>query len=189
MTRITGLRRVDLHFPIGLSLDGSDAKNPGPNCSDCYVLLETDGSALSGHGLTSPIGRGNEIRVAAWETMRHLIIELERDGVRKERGASGTSSPVIQMRRIGPDKCAIHTTTGASVCARSGVSGVAQSDRLIDDRDGDHRRRCADAGDERGTHGKRAADRHDLAAGVIGGRLLVCMGKPGQVDAIAAPAN
>jgi hypothetical protein len=54
MTRITGLRTIDVRFPTSLSLDGSDAMNPDPDYSACYVILETDDPALSGHGLTEP---------------------------------------------------------------------------------------------------------------------------------------
>ena len=43
MTRITGLRTVDVRFPTSRALDGSDAMNPDPDYSAGYVILDTDG--------------------------------------------------------------------------------------------------------------------------------------------------
>lgn len=118
MSRITGLRMIDVRFPTSLSLDGSDAMNPDPDYSACYVVLETDDPALSGHGLTFTIGRGNEICIAAIEAMRHLIIGLDLDWISEDAGRfwrhiTGDS----QLRWIGPDKGAIHLATGAVVNA------------------------------------------------------------------------
>ena len=47
MTKITGLRTVDVRFPTSQSLDGSDAMNPDPDYSAAYVVLETDGSRVA----------------------------------------------------------------------------------------------------------------------------------------------
>jgi L-fuconate dehydratase len=117
MTRITGLRTVDVRFPTSQALDGSDAMNPDPDYSAAYVILETD-SSLKGHGLTFTIGRGNEICIAAIEAMRHLVVGLELDWIRENPGRfwrhiTGDS----QLRWIGPDKGAIHLATGAVVNA------------------------------------------------------------------------
>lgn len=117
MTRVTGLRTIDVRFPTSRSLDGSDAMNPDPDYSAAYVILDTD-TALQGHGLTFTIGRGNEICIAAIEAMRHLIIGLDLDWVRENPGRfwrhlTGDS----QLRWIGPDKGAVHLATGAVVNA------------------------------------------------------------------------
>ncbi len=71
MTIITALRTEDVRFPTSLELDGSDAMNPDPDYSAAYVILDTDNPALSGHGLTFTIGRGNEF--AAWPSMHWNI--------------------------------------------------------------------------------------------------------------------
>ena len=117
MTRITGLRTIDVRFPTSRTLDGSDAMNPDPDYSAAYVILDTD-TALEGHGLTFTIGRGNEICLAAIEAMRHLVVGLDLDWVRENPGrfwrhVTGDS----QLRWIGPDKGAIHLATGAVVNA------------------------------------------------------------------------
>ncbi|KQU55574.1 fuconate dehydratase [Sphingomonas sp. Leaf339] len=118
MTRITGLRTIDLRFPTSLALDGSDAMNPDPDYSAAYVVLDTDTPGLEGHGLTFTIGRGNDICVAAIEVMRHLIVGLELDWIAENPGRmwrhlTGDS----QLRWIGPDKGAMHLATGAVVNA------------------------------------------------------------------------
>ncbi len=118
MTVITGLRVLDIRFPTSLSLDGSDAMNPDPDYSAAYVILETDTPALTGHGLTFTIGRGNEVCVAAIEALRPLVIGQSLDAIRAEPAAfwrhiTGDS----QLRWIGPDKGAIHLATGAIVNA------------------------------------------------------------------------
>ena len=118
MTRITGLKTVDVRFPTSERLDGSDAMNPDPDYSAAYVILETDTPRLEGHGLTFTIGRGNEIAVAAIEAMRHLVIGLDLAEFAADAGAgwrrlTGDS----QLRWIGPDKGAIHLATGAVVNA------------------------------------------------------------------------
>ena len=117
MTRITGLRTVDVRFPTSTMLDGSDAMNPDPDYSAAYVILDTD-TSLKGHGLTFTIGRGNEICIAAIEAMRHLLVGLDLDWIRENPGrvwrhVTGDS----QLRWIGPDKGAIHLATGAIVNA------------------------------------------------------------------------
>ena len=48
MTRITGLRTVDVRFPTSQALDGSDAMNPDPDYSAAYVILDTDTPASRG---------------------------------------------------------------------------------------------------------------------------------------------
>ncbi|HWU78654.1 MAG TPA: fuconate dehydratase, partial [Caulobacter sp.] len=118
MTRITGLRTIDVRFPTSRSLDGSDAMNPDPDYSAAYVVLETDTPGLQGHGLTFTIGRGNELCVAAIEVMRHLVVGLELDRVKEDpagfwRRLTGDS----QLRWVGPDKGVMHLATGAVVNA------------------------------------------------------------------------
>ena len=117
MTRITGLRTIDVRFPTSRTLDGSDAMNPDPDYSAAYVILETDIS-LEGHGLTFTIGRGNEICIAAIQAMRHLVVGLELDWIRENPGRFWRHiTSDSQLRWIGPDKGAIHLATGAVVNA------------------------------------------------------------------------
>jgi L-fuconate dehydratase len=118
MSKITGMRVVDVRFPTSQHLDGSDAMNPDPDYSAAYVILETDQPGLEGHGLTFTIGRGNEICCAAIEAMRHLVVGLDMDWVAQDMGRFWrTITSDSQLRWIGPDKGAIHLATGAVVNA------------------------------------------------------------------------
>ncbi|MEO7689816.1 MAG: L-fuconate dehydratase [Sphingomonas sp.] len=118
MTVITGVRVLDIRFPTGLRLDGSDAMNPDPDYSAAYCILDTDNPALAGHGLTFTIGRGNQICCAAIEALAPLVIGLDLDWIREDgarfwRHVTGDS----QLRWIGPEKGVIHLATGAVVNA------------------------------------------------------------------------
>lgn len=117
MSRVTGLRTIDVRFPTSMALDGSDAMNPDPDYSAAYVILETD-CGIEGHGLTFTIGRGNEICVAAIEAMRHLVVGIELDWLRANPARCWRHlTSDSQLRWIGPEKGVIHLATGAIVNA------------------------------------------------------------------------
>ena len=74
-TQITHLSVRDIRFPTSRSLDGSDAMNAAPDYSATYVTLHTDAnSGIEGHGLTFTIGRGNEICVAAVNSLAPFVV-------------------------------------------------------------------------------------------------------------------
>ena len=117
MTKITNIKSYDLRFPTSKYLDGSDAMNPDPDYSAAYIILETDGK-FEGHGLTFTIGRGNELCISAFQTLKPLIIGLELSWIKENMGRfwrhiTGDS----QIRWIGPDKGVVHLATGAIVNA------------------------------------------------------------------------
>jgi len=109
----------DIRFPTSRSLDGSDAMNPDPDYSAAYVILKTNCSNnTEGHGLTFTIGRGNELCVAAIQSLSHLIIGKKLVEFTSNMGAfwkmiTGDS----QLRWLGPEKGVIHLATGAIVNA------------------------------------------------------------------------
>lgn len=118
MLKITDLEVLDIRFPTSQQLDGSDAMNPDPDYSAAYVILKTDNPALKGHGLTFTIGRGNEICCAAIEAMRHLVVGLDIDEIKKSPALMWRHlTSDSQLRWIGPDKGAMHLATGAVVNA------------------------------------------------------------------------
>lgn len=118
-TRITNVITHDLRFPTSKSLDGSDAMNPDPDYSAAYVVLETDrADGLSGHGMTFTIGRGNELCVAAIQSLAPMIVgqtmeEISADWGKFWRHITGDS----QLRWVGPEKGVIHLATAAVVNA------------------------------------------------------------------------
>ncbi|WP_291870279.1 L-fuconate dehydratase [Maribacter sp.] len=117
--KITNILVKDVRFPTSKSLDGSDAMNPDPDYSAAYVILETDHpDSIEGHGLTFTIGRGNELCVAAIQSLSYLIIGKTLDSFTSNMGAfwkmiTGDS----QLRWLGPEKGVIHLATGAVVNA------------------------------------------------------------------------
>ena len=118
MTRIVALETRDVRFPTSGGLHGSDAMNPDPDYSAAYVILSTEQPGLEGHGLTFTIGRGNEICIAAIESLRPYVLGQTLEGIASDPGAfwrwlTGDS----QLRWIGPDKGAIHMATAAVVNA------------------------------------------------------------------------
>ncbi|MGK3126269.1 L-fuconate dehydratase [Candidatus Pantoea formicae] len=118
MTKLTAMRVEDIRFPTSAHLDGSDAMNPDPDYSAAYVIIETDNAAISGHGLTFTIGRGNEICCAAIRALEHLIVGRQLETITTDMGQFWRDiTSDSQLRWIGPDKGAIHLATGAVVNA------------------------------------------------------------------------
>lgn len=115
---ITEVVTNDVRFPTSDTLDGSDAMNQDPDYSAAYVILKTDDPRFEGHGLTFTIGRGNELCVAAINSLSHLIIGKTLESFTENMGefwkmVTGDS----QLRWLGPEKGVIHLATGAIVNA------------------------------------------------------------------------
>jgi len=118
--QITGLTVRDIRFPTSRSLDGSDAMNSAPDYSATYVTLQTDApNRLEGHGLTFTIGRGNEICVAAVESLAPLVVGRSLEQIVADMGAfwRDITTGDSQLRWLGPDKGVIHLATAAIVNA------------------------------------------------------------------------
>ncbi|MEU6769615.1 L-fuconate dehydratase [Streptomyces sp. NPDC046853] len=117
--RIIAADTYDVRFPTSRELDGSDAMNPDPDYSAAYVVLRTDADdGLEGHGFTFTIGRGNDVQVAAIESLRHHVLgrsveELCADPGTLNRDLIGDS----QLRWLGPEKGVMHMAIGAVVNA------------------------------------------------------------------------
>ncbi|MDO5502745.1 MAG: enolase C-terminal domain-like protein [Actinomycetia bacterium] len=113
MSTIIAINTSDVRFPTSLMLDGSDAMNPDPDYSAAYLELVTD-AGDSGHGFVFTIGRGNDVQVAAIETLRgHLLgrsVEPLLDNM-------GTAWELLthdsQLRWLGPEKGVMHMAIGA----------------------------------------------------------------------------
>jgi len=119
-TTITCVTTRDIRFPTSLSLDGSDAMNSAPDYSASYVVLHTDSSDnLEGHGLTFTIGRGNEICVAAIESLAPMIVGKTLEDITADMGAfwHNITAGDSQLRWLGPEKGVIHLATAALVNA------------------------------------------------------------------------
>src|SRR6185369_15948390 len=82
-----------------------------------YVVLETDDPrGLSGYGLTFTNGRGNEICVAAVQSLKHHVLGRTLESLTTDfAGFWLRISSDSQVRWLGPEKGAIHLATGALV--------------------------------------------------------------------------
>jgi L-fuconate dehydratase len=131
-TRIVDVRAYDVRFPTSRTLAGSDAMNPEPDYSAAYVVLQTDHPlGLEGHGFTFTIGRGNELCVAAIESLAHLVRGQTLDSFAADAGQfwymlTGDS----QLRWVGPEKGIIHLATAALVNALWDVWAKAEGKPL-----------------------------------------------------------
>ncbi|MFT4566812.1 MAG: L-fuconate dehydratase [Saprospiraceae bacterium] len=86
----------DIRFPTSKYLDGSDAMNPNPDYSAAYVILKTNHpQAIEGHGLTFTIGRGNELCVAAIQSLSHLLIGKSLNDIVNDMAGFGRRSQAI----------------------------------------------------------------------------------------------
>jgi L-fuconate dehydratase len=115
--KIIDLESLDLRFPTSRTLAGSDAVHKDPDYSAAYVILKTD-SDIEGHGLTFTVGRGNELCVAAIESMRHLVVGKRLDDVTADfAGFWRSLASESQLRWLGPEKGVIHLALAAIVNA------------------------------------------------------------------------
>jgi L-fuconate dehydratase len=119
MTKIREIETADVRFPTSRTLAGSDATHPDPDYSAAYAVVRLDDpGAPEGHGLAFTIGRGNEIVVAAIESLRPLVVGRDADEVFADLGAFARRlTGDGQLRWIGPEKGAIHMATAAIVNA------------------------------------------------------------------------
>src|SRR4029453_6228760 len=89
-TRITEVRAYDVRFPTSRTLAGSDAMNPEPDYSAPDPLPVTDhAQGVEGHGFTFTIGRGNELCVAAIESLAARVRDLTLEGFAADPGGAG----------------------------------------------------------------------------------------------------
>ena len=118
-TTITSIETYDIRFPTSRTFAGSDAMHPDPDYSAAYVILHTDSpSALTGHGLTFTIGRGNELCVAAIQSLAPLVIGRTLEAIKANMAAFWRSlTSDGQLRWVGPEKGVIHLATAAIVNA------------------------------------------------------------------------
>ncbi|WUH89577.1 fuconate dehydratase [Streptomyces sp. NBC_00433] len=114
---IIAVETADVRFPTSLDLDGSDAMNPEPDYSGAYVTVRTS-SGATGYGLAFTVGRGNEVEVAAVQSLARLVVGLPVDEVLGDLGGfSRRLTGDSQLRWLGPEKGVIHMAAAAIVNA------------------------------------------------------------------------
>ncbi len=114
MPRITSVEVVDVRFPTSLTQDGSDAMNKDGDYSAAYVVLHTDDPALTGHGFTFTIGRGNDLCVAAAAQRGRPLVGRDVDKLCADLGGIYRElQSDTQLRWLGPDKGVVHLALAA----------------------------------------------------------------------------
>jgi len=114
MPRITSVEVVDVRFPTSLTQDGSDAMNKDGDYSAAYVVLHTDDPALTGHGFTFTIGRGNDLCVAAAAQRGRPLVGRDVDELCADLGGIYRElQSDTQLRWLGPDKGVVHLALAA----------------------------------------------------------------------------
>jgi L-fuconate dehydratase len=118
-TTITGCTVRDIRFPTSDESEGSDALHPDPDYSAAYMVLHTDApNGLEGHGLTFTLGRGNEICVAAVESLAPLVVGRTLEGIADDMAGFWRSvTNDGQLRWLGPEKGVVHLAAAALVNA------------------------------------------------------------------------
>ena len=116
---ITRIDALDVRFPTSVTLDGSDAMTTAPDYSAAYVILHTDHpDGLEGHGLAFTSGRGNELCVAAIESLAPLVRGRTLESFTADLGAFWSDMVGdSQLRWVGPEKGVLHLATAAIVNA------------------------------------------------------------------------
>src|SRR5262245_17570197 len=115
MAAISSIEAFDIRFPTSARLDGSDAMNRAPDYSAAYCIVRTDApDGIEGHGFTFTIGRGNELCVAAINSLAPLVVGAPVDDL---RAAVATLPKLLtrdsQLRWLGPEKGVVHLAAGA----------------------------------------------------------------------------
>ena len=115
MPKIDFWKTADVRFPTSKQLDGSDAMNQDPDYSAAYVSFGVEGG-LVGHSSVFTIGRGNDVQVAALDSLKPYVLGRDLDELLSDMGLlykelTGDS----QLRWLGPEKGVMHMAIGAVV--------------------------------------------------------------------------
>lgn len=117
MNTIDFFQTEDIRFPTSRALDGSDAMNPDPDYSAAYVRFGVVGGAV-GHASVFTIGRGNDVQVAAIESLKPYVFGHDLDELLADMGALYKFLTAdSQLRWLGPEKGVMHMAIGAVVNA------------------------------------------------------------------------
>jgi L-fuconate dehydratase len=93
--------------------------NTDPDYSAAYLIIGTDDAdGLAGHGFAFTIGRGNEVQVAAIDSLAEHVLGGDVDATLADMGATARSFvDDSQLRWLGPEKGVMHMAIAAVVNA------------------------------------------------------------------------
>lgn len=105
----------DVRFPTSKELDGSDAMNPDPDYSAAYLSLGSEGGE-AGHSSVFTIGRGNDVQVAAINSLSPFVLGKNLNDLLEDIGDIYKKMVFdSQLRWLGPEKGVMHMAIGAVV--------------------------------------------------------------------------
>jgi L-fuconate dehydratase len=119
VSTIVSIETYDIRFETSALLDGSDAMNPDPDYSAAYLRIVTDAAdGHEGHGFVFTIGRGNEVQLAAVESIAAGLVGREVEPLLERMGDFSRGFVYdSQLRWLGPEKGIMHMAIGAVVNA------------------------------------------------------------------------
>jgi L-fuconate dehydratase len=119
VSTIVAVETSDVRFETSVLLDGSDAMNPDPDYSAAYVRILTDSAdGHEGHAFVFTIGRGNEVQLAAIESIAAHLVGRDLEPVLESMGDFSREFVYdSQLRWLGPEKGIMHMAIGAVVNA------------------------------------------------------------------------
>ncbi len=92
--------------------------NPGPDYSAAHVILRTNATDLSGHGIAFTIGRGNDLCTAAAALVAERLVGRTLEDLTRDMGVTWRYLVAdSQLRWVGPEKGVIHLGLAAVVNA------------------------------------------------------------------------
>jgi L-fuconate dehydratase len=106
VSKIIAFETSGVRFPTSRSLDGSDAMNP--DCSAAYLRVRTDAEdGHEGHAFVFTIGRGNDVEVAAIQSLAAWFIGRGPTGIADSlRDRSARDDRVFSPERAShKEKC------------------------------------------------------------------------------------
>lgn len=119
MGTIIGVKTYDLRFPTSSTLSGSDAMNKDPRLSSAYVVITTDADdGLSGSGFVFTVDRGNDVVVAAIDSLSRMLVGRNVESLLDDMRAAWDMF-VHGLHWLGPEKGVEHMAIGAVLSAPS----------------------------------------------------------------------
>lgn len=119
MGTLTGVKTYDLRFPTPSTLSGSDAMNKDPRLSSAYVVITTDADGgLSGSGFVFTVDRGNDVVVAAIDSLSRMLVGRNVENLLDDMRAAWDMF-VHDLHWLGPENGVEHMAIGAVLSAPS----------------------------------------------------------------------
>lgn len=121
MSTIIGVKTYGPAFPHVQHAVGLGRDEQGPRLSSAYVVITADADGgLSGSGFVFTVGRGNDVVVAAVDSLSRVLVGRNVENLLDDmRAAWDMFVHDSQLRWLGPEKGVEHMAIGAVLSAPS----------------------------------------------------------------------